>query len=107
MEPKAATSSTSVPNKFHNQPTMSLVVEETQEASSSAKRFPRDYILPRNSLAEHVHLYKEVIYPLVDPLIPEGIIIEGDMLGLIPTLKYVDHDITDEKKFPSSYLTSC
>jgi hypothetical protein len=36
----------------------------------------------------------------MEPLIPEGVIVEGDMLGLIPTLKYVDHDITDEKKFP-------
>jgi len=37
---------------------------------------------------------------LMEPPIPEGVIVEGDMLGLIPTLKYVDHDITDEKKFP-------
>jgi len=25
---------------------------------------------------------------------------EGDMLGMIPALKYVDHDITKEKMFP-------
>jgi hypothetical protein len=36
----------------------------------------------------------------MEPPIPEGVIVEGDMLGLIPALKYVDHDITDENKFP-------
>jgi hypothetical protein len=32
--------------------------------------------------------------------IPKGLIVEGDMLGLIPTLKYANHDITNENKFP-------
>jgi hypothetical protein len=39
------------------------------------------------------------MYLLVEPSIPEGIIVEGDMLGLMPTLKYVDHDVTCENKF--------
>jgi hypothetical protein len=26
--------------------------------------------------------------------------VEEDMLGMIPTLNYVFHDITDERKFP-------
>jgi hypothetical protein len=36
---------------------------------------------------------------LVTLEIPSGVIIEGDMLGNIVALKFVDHDITDEKKF--------
>jgi hypothetical protein len=36
----------------------------------------------------------------VEPLIPEKVIVEGDMFGLIPVLNYTDHEITDEKKFP-------
>jgi hypothetical protein len=55
-----------------------------------------------------VNLQKDTKYPLVEPEIPEGVIVEEDMLGLIPSLKYVDHDITDENKFPelvpSKYL---
>jgi hypothetical protein len=62
----------------------------------------------KKSINTHVHLQKEARYPLVEPPIPEGIIIEGDMLGMIPALKYVDHDITDENKFlelvPSKFL---
>jgi hypothetical protein len=38
----------------------------------------------------------------------EGVTVEGEMLGLIPTSKYVYHNITDENKFPelvpSKYL---
>jgi hypothetical protein len=36
----------------------------------------------------------------MEPLIPKGVIVEGDMLGLIPALNYANHDIIDEKKFP-------
>lgn len=36
----------------------------------------------------------------MEPSIPKGVIREGDILGLISTLKYAHHDITDEKKFP-------
>jgi hypothetical protein len=32
--------------------------------------------------------------------IPPGVSVEGDMLGKISTLKFSDHDIMDEKKFP-------
>jgi hypothetical protein len=31
--------------------------------------------------------------------IPLGVIVEGNMLGNIVSLKFVDHDITDEQKF--------
>jgi hypothetical protein len=92
--------STSVPKKPCGQPATPPVVEETQEASSSIKIFHRDYIPPRNPSTKQVHLQKDAKYPLVEPPIPEGVIVEGDMLGLIPALKYADHDITDENKFP-------
>jgi hypothetical protein len=82
------------------------VVEETEEASSSTSIFPRDYIPSRKPSTKQVHLQKDAKYFLWSHLIPEGVIVEGDMLGLIPTLKYVDHDITDEKKFPELVPTS-
>jgi hypothetical protein len=98
MEPKETTTSALVPKKLHNQPTTPPVVEETKEVVFSSKRFPRDYILSRNPSSTHVHLHKEARYPLIEPPIP-GVIIEGGMLGMISTLKYVDHDIIDESKF--------
>jgi hypothetical protein len=35
----------------------------------------------------------------MEPSIPEGVVVDGDMLGMIPALKYVEHDIIDENKF--------
>jgi len=37
---------------------------------------------------------------LVTPDIPEGVIIDKDMLGKVPQLYYVDHEITYTYKFP-------
>jgi hypothetical protein len=34
------------------------------------------------------------------PEIPPGVIVEGDMLGKVASLKFVDHAITDVQKFP-------
>jgi hypothetical protein len=34
------------------------------------------------------------------PDIPEGVIVDEDMLGMVLKLKYVDHDITNTVKFP-------
>jgi hypothetical protein len=55
-----------------------------------------------------VTLKKDAKYPLVMPDIPDGVIIDEDMLGKVSQLKYVDHDITDTTKFPelapSEYL---
>jgi hypothetical protein len=76
---------------------MTPLVEETMEASSLVSRFPRDYIPPRKSSTKSVNLQKDAKYPLAEPKIPEGLIVEGDMLGLIPTLKYANHDITDDQ----------
>jgi hypothetical protein len=39
-------------------------------------------------------------YPLGTSPVPPGVSIEGDMLGRLSSLKFMDHDITDEKKFP-------
>jgi hypothetical protein len=33
-------------------------------------------------------------------LVPSFVSIEGDILGKVVTLKFMDHDITDEYKFP-------
>jgi len=44
----------------------------------------------------------------MEPPILEGVIVEGDMIAMIPALRYVDHDIIDEKKFlelvPNNFL---
>jgi hypothetical protein len=37
---------------------------------------------------------------LATPTVPPNASVEGDMLGKIVALKFVDRDITDEKKFP-------
>jgi muconolactone delta-isomerase len=37
---------------------------------------------------------------LVTPYILEELIIDEDILGKVPQLKFVDHDITDLAKFP-------
>jgi hypothetical protein len=47
-----------------------------------------------------VTLKKDAKYPLVMPDIPDGVIIDEDMLGKVSQLKYADHDITDTTKFP-------
>jgi len=98
--PMAVETSTSVPNKNQTQPVMMPVVEETTEASSPTSWFPKDYIPLINPSSKQVNLHKDAKYPLMEPLIPEGVIVEGDMLCMIPGLKYVNHDITNEEKFP-------
>jgi hypothetical protein len=37
---------------------------------------------------------------LVMPQIPPSVIIEGDLMGKVTTLKYLDHEITNAQKFP-------
>jgi hypothetical protein len=39
-------------------------------------------------------------YPLETSPVPPGVSIEGDMLDKVVSLKFMDHDITDEQKFP-------
>jgi hypothetical protein len=97
--PKATKTLTSVLKKQRIQTVTTPVTEENLGASSSEPIFPRDYTPLRKDTTKPVNLQKDVKYPLMEPNIPHGVIVEGDMLGMIPQLKYVDHDITDKKKF--------
>jgi hypothetical protein len=36
----------------------------------------------------------------MEPKIPPRVIVEGDMLGAVSSLRFVDHEFSDEKKFP-------
>jgi hypothetical protein len=99
---KVAATSTLTPKKPCSKPPTVLVQAETPGASSSESRltnFPRDYIPPRKDTTKPVNLSKQTKYELVELEIPQGVIVEEVMLGLIPHLKYADHDITDENKF--------
>jgi hypothetical protein len=76
-------------------------IEETPGASSSEPpKFPHDYIPLRKDDAPPVTLQRNPDYRMVTPDILEEVIIDEDMLGKVPQLKYVDHDITDVVKFP-------
>jgi hypothetical protein len=88
--PKEAGASMSVPKKPRGQPTTPLVVEETQ------RHHPQQKYSPGIISHQEIHLHQ---LKLVEPPIPKGVIMEGDMLGLIPALKYEDHDIINENKF--------
>jgi hypothetical protein len=61
--------------------------------------FPKDYIPFRKDIAPHVILSKDAKYPLVTLDIPPGVIIEGDPMGKVVSLKFSDHDITYAQKF--------
>jgi hypothetical protein len=110
--PKATTTSTSTPKKPCSKPPTVPVQEETPGASTSepsSTNFPRDYIPPRKRYKQSQSTCQKMLSTsLWSQEIPPGVIVEEDMLGLIPSLKYADHDITDEKKFlelaPSKYL---
>jgi len=58
------------------------------------------YFPPRNPTTKQVRPQKEPKYNLVTPVIPPGVIVEGDMLGLVGSLIFLDHDLADIKKFP-------
>jgi hypothetical protein len=51
-------------------------------------------------IAPQVKVPADGKYPLATSKIPLGVIVEGDMLGKIVSLKFVDHDIMNEQKFP-------
>jgi hypothetical protein len=92
---------TPIPKKSRTRAqTVEPEVEETLGASSSEPRFPRDYIPPRKDDAPPVTLQKTPYYKLVMPDIPDGVIMDEDMLGRVSQLKYADHDITDMMKVP-------
>ena len=88
----------SQPNKHHTKYSSIPLTKETPRASMSElslAHFPRYYILPRNDTKKPINLLKDAKYDLVEPKILAGVIVEEDLLGLIPSLKYVDHDITN------------
>jgi hypothetical protein len=99
--PKATGAATTVPRKSCTRAlAVKLEIEETPNASSSYLRFPCDYILSRKHDAPPVTLQETPYYMLVTPNILEEVIIDEDILGKVPQLKYVDHEITNVAKFP-------
>jgi hypothetical protein len=101
VPPKATGEAVVVPRKSHNRALAAEPeIEETPGASSSEPRFPPDYIPPRKDDAPPVTLQKTPDYTLVTLDIPEEVIIDEDMLGKVPQLKYAYHDIIDVVKFP-------
>jgi hypothetical protein len=78
----------------------SSMVEETPQASASKPSFHIDYIPPRKDTTPQVWVAANGKYPVVTPEIPLAVIVKGDKLGKVATLKFVDHDITNMQKFP-------
>jgi len=78
------------------------------ESSAPTGDIQREYFISRKLGAKSIKLPKDPKCELYRPMIPPGVIIEGDSLGKIPLLKYADHDFADLKKFlqlnPSIYL---
>jgi hypothetical protein len=83
-----------------NQSKKPPVVEETLEVSASQAIFHRDYIPPRKDNEPKVKVPTDGKYPLVTSPIPPNISVEGDMIGNVVALKFVDHDIIYQQKFP-------
>jgi hypothetical protein len=76
-------------------------VEKTLgESSSLDARLPCDYIPPRKYDSPPVTVPKNVNQILVMPNIPEEVMIDEDMLGKVPQLRYAYHDITNMEKLP-------
>jgi hypothetical protein len=90
-----------IPRKSCNiAPTTEPEIDGNPSASSLELRFPHDYIPPRKDEGPPLTLQNTPDYTLVMPDIPEEVMIDEDMLGKVPQLKYVEHDITDVAKFP-------
>ena len=70
--------------------------------------FPRVYVPPRKPTTKQVRLTKEPKYDLVTLVIQSGVTVEGDMLGAVGNLQFLDHDLANMKKFlelaPQNYL---
>jgi hypothetical protein len=80
-------------------PSVAPKVEEIARDLDSQENFHRDYIPPRKDNAHQVKEPTDGKYPLATPTVPPSVSVEGDMLGKVVSLKFVDHDITDEQKF--------
>jgi hypothetical protein len=66
----------------------------------TGKSFHRDYLPLRMDNAPQINVPTNGKYPLPKSPVPPGVSIEGEMLRKVVGLKFMDHDITDEKKFP-------
>jgi hypothetical protein len=81
------------------------VATPVQEESPRAKtfdpiNFPRAYVPLRNPTTKQVTLQKEAKYDLVTSVIPPGVTVEGDMLGTVGSLRILDQNPANLKKFP-------
>jgi hypothetical protein len=72
------------------------VLEETLRASTWNENFHRDYIPPQKDTTPQVKVPTNGKYPLATLEIPPSVSIEGDMLGNIVSMKFVDHHIKYE-----------
>jgi hypothetical protein len=98
MVPPKVRVSTSETKNPHTKKEATPVQEETPKTFDPVN-FPKAYVPPK-SVAKQVIIQKEVNYDMVTPMIPLRVTFEGDMLGLIGNLRYLDHDLEDLNKFP-------
>jgi hypothetical protein len=59
-----------------------------------------DYIPPRKDNVPHVKVPADGKYLSATSPVPPSASVEGDILGKVVALNFLDHDITDKKKFP-------
>jgi hypothetical protein len=100
--PKEVMTLASQPKKQHTKPSIVRVHEEisgTCTVEPSQTNFLKGYIPPRKLSTKPVNLQKEVKYDLLEPKVLPGVITEGDMLGAIPSLKFIYHNLLKKKKF--------
>jgi hypothetical protein len=65
----------------------------------SQESFHRDYLLSRMDNAPSIHVPTNGKYPFLTSPVPPGVNMEREMPDNITILKFMDHDITDERKF--------
>jgi hypothetical protein len=53
---------------------------------------------PRKTTKNKVRIPKELKYDLVTPVIPPRVIVEGDVLGAVGSLRFSDHDLAYMKE---------
>lgn len=58
------------------------------------------YISPRKLDAKLVRELKDAKYGTFTPLLPESVLISGEIIGKVLQLKFTDYDFNDRKKYP-------
>lgn len=58
------------------------------------------YVLPRRGKAKVPKDLDAIRNTLKTPLLPNGILFEGSILGCMPMMKFEDWDLADNQKFP-------